>query len=80
VVSIWSAVSMLSCNGDTVQWPARPTSPQLMIQGVRDCHRVGIELDHAEQTRTVAVERLDTRDVHLGQIPDRQRPGPKIRA
>ena len=54
-----------------VQWPARPTCPQLVVEGVRDRHRFGIELDHAEEARTVAVERLDPLDVHLGQFPDR---------
>jgi hypothetical protein len=82
VVNIWSAVWMLSFSktGNAVEWSSRPTFPQLAVQSVRDGHRFGIVLDHAEEARTVRVERLDPLDVHRGELPGRHLPNPQIRS
>ncbi len=62
---------VLQQHGDAVQWPARPTCAQLVVEVVRDIHRFGIDLDHAEETRTLSVERLDPREVLLDELPNR---------
>jgi hypothetical protein len=71
---------VLQQDGDAMQRPSRPTSAQLVVQGVGDRHRFGIELDDAEEARTAAVERFDPLDVHLGQLPDRQLASPEVRS
>ncbi len=49
-----------------MQRPAQALRLALRVERIGDGERIGIELDHAVQRRTVAVDGIDPRQVLLG--------------